>query len=56
MLKTVSAAMSSSASTTPFCWTEWQNPSAAYRSEGEQWSQDYQLIPVGMAEPPVLES
>ena len=33
----------------------WVGP-AQFRTEGEQWSDDYQLIPVGMAEPPAVES
>ena len=27
-----------------------------FRSEGEQWSDDYQLIPVGLQQPPIIES
>jgi len=27
-----------------------------FRSEGENWSDDYQLVAVGLAKPPVIES
>jgi hypothetical protein len=33
----------------------WVGPTQ-FRSEGEQWSDDYQLIPVGMAKSPVVQS
>jgi len=33
----------------------WVGP-VQFRSEGEQWSDDYQLIPVGMAKSPVVQS
>ena len=31
----------------------WVGP-AQSRSEGERWSDDYQVIPVGMSKPPLL--